>query len=66
MVRVTEKTELINALIKDRKLSDLPKITQVIFSSCTNDFSYYVEGKLGAPFIAKQNPMVLFVYSMDV
>ncbi|XP_029119334.2 uncharacterized protein [Elaeis guineensis] len=25
---VTEKTELINALVKDRKLSDLPKITQ--------------------------------------
>lgn len=27
---VEEKTELINALIKDRKLSDLPKISQVI------------------------------------
>lgn len=28
---VQEKTELINALIKDKKLSDLPKITQVKF-----------------------------------
>ena len=28
---VEEKTGLINALIKDRKLSDLPKISQVIY-----------------------------------